>query len=67
MPEIAGQGACFVDPFDMNSIRKGLERVIGDAGYRATLVEHGRKNREQFALKEVARRYIALYERVLGN
>ncbi len=66
MPEIAGPGACLVDPFDVTSIRRGLERVIGDAEYRASIVEHGRKNREQFALTEVAKRYIELYERLLG-
>lgn len=65
MPEIAGEGACFVDPFDVKSIREGLELVIRDADYRAAIVEHGRKNREQFALHEVAKRYISLYERLL--
>lgn len=66
MPEIAGEGACFVDPFDVQSIRQGLQLVIGDASYRAAIVERGRKNRKQFALEEVAKRYISLYERVLG-
>jgi glycosyltransferase involved in cell wall biosynthesis len=66
MPEIAGDGACLVDPFDVKSIREGLERVIGDEAYRESIVERGRKNREQFALEEVARRYIELYERVLA-
>lgn len=66
MPEIAGQGACLVDPFVVDSIRQGLQRVINDADYRESLVEHGRKNREQFSLVEVARRYISLYERLRG-
>jgi glycosyltransferase involved in cell wall biosynthesis len=64
MPEVAGQGACLVDPFDVDSIREGLLKVISDAAYRASLIEHGRKNRERFSLSEVARRYFALYQRL---
>jgi glycosyltransferase involved in cell wall biosynthesis len=66
MPEIAGEGACLVDPYSVDSIRQGLGRVIGDANYRTSLIEHGRKNREQFSLAEVARSYISLYEQLRG-
>ena len=65
MPEVAGQGACLVDPFDVNSIRLGLEQVINDPEYRKSLVERGRQNREKFALPAVAKQYFALYQRVL--
>jgi glycosyltransferase involved in cell wall biosynthesis len=64
MPEVAGAGACFVDPFDVNSIRQGFERVINDSGYRENLIEHGRINRQRFELGEVALRYIELYEQL---
>jgi glycosyltransferase involved in cell wall biosynthesis len=64
MPEVAGKGACLVDPFDVQSIRQGILRVFGDAGYRAKLVEEGRKNRERFSLEKVARMYLEVYERV---
>ena len=64
MPEVAGEGACLVDPFDVASIRRGLDRVIGDAGYRDRLVEQGRRNRERFSLAAVASQYLALYQRL---
>lgn len=64
MPEVAGEGACFVNPFDVDSIRQGLQQVIDDAAYRASLVEHGRKNRVRFSLVEVARAYVSLYEQL---
>lgn len=64
MPEVAGEGACLVDPFDVQSIRQGIVRVIEDADYRQELVEKGRTNRERFALEKIARQYIELYERV---
>jgi glycosyltransferase involved in cell wall biosynthesis len=64
MPEVAGRGACFVDPFDVQSIREGIARVIADATYRAKLIEEGRGNRERFLLDNVARMYLEIYERV---
>lgn len=66
MPEVAGQGACLVDPFKVESIRAGLERVIHDGEYRERIVENGRRNREQYSLQKVAQQYLSLYERVLA-
>jgi glycosyltransferase involved in cell wall biosynthesis len=67
MPEVAGDGACLVNPFDVKSIRCGLRRVMEDASYRETLIERGRKNRERFSLNTVAMQYVSLYERLLGS
>jgi glycosyltransferase involved in cell wall biosynthesis len=53
MPEIAGEGACLVDPFDVSSIRQGLLRVITDEAYRERLLERGRRNRPRFSLADV--------------
>ena len=67
MPEVAGQGACLVDPFDVNSIRQGLLRVISDAAYCDRLVELGRSNRERFSVSDVAIRYVSLYQRLVTS
>jgi glycosyltransferase involved in cell wall biosynthesis len=67
MPEVAGQGACLVDPFDFQSIRDGLLRVINDAAYRESLLENGRTNRERFSIYEVAGRYVSLYDRLAAQ
>jgi glycosyltransferase involved in cell wall biosynthesis len=61
MPEVAGDGACLVDPHDVASLRRGLERVVRDAAYRSQLVAAGRANRERFSLPHVARQYLNLY------
>jgi glycosyltransferase involved in cell wall biosynthesis len=67
MPEVAGDGACLVNPFDVKSIQCGLRRVIEDASYRESLIERGRKNRERYSLSAVAMQYTSLYERLLGS
>lgn len=62
MPEVAGGAACLVDPFDVMSIRQGVQRLIDDEPYRESLIELGRKNRERFTLQAVAKQYLSLYE-----
>jgi hypothetical protein len=34
MPEIAGDPACLVDPFDVTSTRAGIQKVIEDSDCR---------------------------------
>ena len=67
MPEVAGNAACFVDPFDVASIRRGFQRVIGDAEYRQRLVEEGRINRERFSTRTVTRQHLDVYQRVAAT
>lgn len=67
MPEVAGRGACFVDPLDPASIRTGLLRVIHDHDFRAELLDFGRQNRKRFQLDEVAKQYQDLYAAVLAR
>ena len=67
MPEVAGEGACLVDPYDVASIRRGLERVIGDADYRTELIEAGRANRARFSLPTVAGQYLDLYGAIIAG
>lgn len=65
MPEVAGDAACLVDPFDPQSIRAGIERVLHDQAYREQLVQNGFINAKRFEAAAVARSYEQLYERIL--
>lgn len=64
MPEVAGAGACLVDPMDIASIRRGVLRVIENAEFREQLVEQGLRNAERFRAPFIASQYGALYEEV---
>lgn len=64
MPEVAGAGACLVDPLDTQSIRAGFLRVIRDAVYREQLIAAGRENRTRFDAERIARQYSELYHLV---
>jgi glycosyltransferase involved in cell wall biosynthesis len=67
MAEIAGDAACLVDPFNVDSIRNGVKRVIIDANYRADLVEKGFKNIRRFDLNVITAQYVELYREVYDN
>lgn len=67
MPEVAGDAACLVDPFNVASIRAGVLKVIEDQGYRETLVRNGFENAKRFSAEAVARQYVALYEELLSG
>ncbi len=65
MPEVAGDGACFVNPFSVESIRAGLEQVIADPTYRQSLIEKGFRNTHRFQAAQVAQQYLNLYQSLL--
>lgn len=66
-PEVAGPGACLVNPYDPADMRRGFERVINDAAYREQIVVAGRENRRRFELASVAQQYMSLYEQLAGS
>jgi glycosyltransferase involved in cell wall biosynthesis len=64
MPEVAGEGACLVDPYDVSSIRNGVLRVLDDGSYRDSLVHLGFENVRRFEPSLIASQYARLYEEV---
>ncbi len=65
MPEVAGDGACLVDPLSIGDIRAGIERVWFDNEYRNELIDNGLKNIHRFNSETVAQQYEAVYEKIL--
>lgn len=64
MPEVAGDGACFVNPFEVQDIRRGILRVMNDEEYRYKLVENGLKNVQRFSRQATVEQYVSLYNRI---
>jgi glycosyltransferase involved in cell wall biosynthesis len=67
MPEVAGAGACLVDSWSTESIRKGVLRVIRDDSYRNQLVAEGFRNVQRFQPEAVANEYAKLYREMVAN
>ena len=64
MPEVAGNAALLVDPFEVSSIRSGIIELIEDPSLRKTLIENGRQNRERFSPDAIATQYYDLYKKI---
>ena len=61
--EVAGDGACLVDPLDVSQIRKGILRIIADSDYRDQLVERGLRNTARYSPATISGQYLDLYRR----
>jgi glycosyltransferase involved in cell wall biosynthesis len=66
LPEVVGDAAVLVDPYSIEDIAGGLERVLGDDALRATLVERGRIRVAQFSWERSVRAIHRGYMKVLG-
>lgn len=62
MPEVAGEAACIVDPYNTSEIRSGILEIISNEVYRELLIYNGFRNVLRFDPKEVARQYANVYK-----
>jgi glycosyltransferase involved in cell wall biosynthesis len=66
LPEVVGDAASRVDPYSVDDIASGLDRVLSDAALRATLVERGHARVAQFSWERSVRAIHSGYMKVLG-
>jgi len=66
MTEVAADAACFVNPYDVPSIRAGIARLIHDEDYRNALVASGYRNVKRFEPRRIAAQYAQLYQEILA-
>ncbi len=67
MSEVAGHGACLVDPHSVAAIRENIARLIADPVYRTELVSRGLENLRRFSAEEIAGQFASLYETVAAE
>jgi glycosyltransferase involved in cell wall biosynthesis len=66
-PEVAGDAAFLVDPYDVEAMADGIDRLLHDGTLRRTLVERGTRRLGDYSWETVARRMLALYNEALGT
>src|SRR5207237_678093 len=64
LPEIAGDAALYVDPYDVDDIADAIKTMTADAGLRTELSQRGRAQAELFSVARYRERVTALYERL---
>jgi glycosyltransferase involved in cell wall biosynthesis len=67
LPEVAGDAALLVDPYQASAIADGIERVLTDAALRGELREKGLARARQFSWETSVRRIREIYGQVLDQ
>jgi glycosyltransferase involved in cell wall biosynthesis len=61
LPEITGDAALLVDPYDSDAIRRAITTIVADADLRAELSRRGRQQAALFSRARYRERVAALY------
>lgn len=67
LPEITGDAALLINPYDVEAIAKAMERVLGDDGLRKELVKKGLKHARRFSWQDSAKKTLMAYREVSGT
>jgi len=65
IPEVAGDAALLVDPFDTGALTNAISRLIDDADLRASLRERGLKRAREFDWETTAELTLQAYRRAV--
>jgi glycosyltransferase involved in cell wall biosynthesis len=66
LPEVAGDAALLVDPYDVDAIRTAMLRLLQDDGLRADLRARGRRRAAEFTWERAADTVLAVLKRAAG-
>lgn len=66
IPEVAGNGALLVNPYDIEEIRNGVCKIIENKEFRRNLIERGFVNAERYKIERISNLYLSLYSEILG-
>ncbi len=67
LPEAAGDAALMVDPYDVEALASGLNRLLRDQLLRRELQEHGLAHARQFTWPHTAQETTRVYRRALAE
>ncbi|GAB4375920.1 MAG: hypothetical protein Kow00121_22220 [Elainellaceae cyanobacterium] len=66
LPEICGDAALYVDPYDAKDIQQKLELLLSDTELREQLIQTGYQVVEKFSMENYRRRLYRAYTQALG-
>jgi glycosyltransferase involved in cell wall biosynthesis len=67
LPEVAGEAALLVDPYNVEEIMAAMRRVLEDSALARDLSERGLERAKKFTWEKTAQRTISVYEKMLGE
>lgn len=67
LPEICGDAACYVDPYDVESMAEGMHKVLMDEAMRQNLIKKGLERAKLFSWEKAAKEHLKVFDEVLSN
>ena len=67
LPEVCGDAAYYVDPYNVESIAEGIYKVLTDETLRQSLIQKGIERAKLFSWEKSAKEYISVFEEVLNS
>ncbi len=64
LPEVAGDAALMVDPYNVDDIAEGLRRLLDDESLRQKLIAAGREQIKRFNWQSSAQQLLQIYQHV---
>jgi len=64
IPEIAGDAALYVNPYDTEGIGKAMEKLAGDKNLREKLSAAGREQAKKFSWEKCAKETLEVYKQI---
>lgn len=64
MPEVAGDAALIVNPYNIDEIKNGILKIGSDDDYGKDQIQKGFINAARFSLENIATKYLQLYKSV---
>ncbi len=66
LPEVCGDAAYYVDPYDVESMAKGMYKVLTDEALRRSLIEKGLERAKLFSWEKSAKEHLEVFKEVLS-
>ena len=67
LPEVCGDAAYYINPYDEESIMEGMYKVLTDNELRMKLIQNGFERIKMFNWKTSANNHIKVFEEVLNQ
>jgi len=65
LPEVCGDAALYVNPYDIFDIKEKIEKLLNDSQLRTKLSEVGKKQAKVFSMENYTKRLCEVYFKVL--
>lgn len=67
LPEVAGDAALFIDPYDVEGLAVAIGKMVGDSTLRMDLIQKGLKRAAEFSWERTAKETLEVFRSVVGQ